>query len=179
VLHLIYLLRHAKSSWDDPEIVDRERPLAKRGRKAVVLLREHFRESGVAPDLVLCSSAVRAVQTLDGVREGLPPSARVEIEAGLYAAGAAALLERLRSLPEEVGSVMLVGHNPGIEDLAAELIGGGDPEARTALEIKYPTGGFATLSFEGTWRELAPKGATLEAFAAPRRLASKPKIEER
>ena len=169
--HLIYLLRHAKSSWDEPELVDRERPLAKRGRKAVVLLREHFQESGVAPDLVLCSSAVRAIQTLDGVREGLPPGARVEIEAGLYAAGAAALLERLRSVPEEVGSVMLVGHNPGIEDLAAELIGGGDPGARTALETKYPTGGVATLAFEGTWRELDSKGATLEAFTVPRRLA--------
>jgi phosphohistidine phosphatase len=129
-----YLLRHAKSSWDEPELLDRERPLAKRGRKAVALLREHFQEAKVAPDLVLCSSAVRAMQTLEGVRQGLPPGTRVEIEAGLYAAGAASLLGRLRRLPEEVGSVMLVGHNPGIEDLAAELAGGGDPDARAALE---------------------------------------------
>ncbi len=168
--HLIYLLRHAKSSWDEPELLDHERPLAKRGRKAVVLLREHFRDSGVAPDLVLCSSAVRAMQTLEGVREGLPPQARVEVEAGLYAAGAGSLLERLRSLPDEVGSVMLVGHNPGLEDLAAELMGGGDPDARAALAAKYPTGGLATLAFEGAWRDLGPGGATLEAFAVPRRL---------
>ena len=168
--HLIYLLRHAKSSWDEPELLDHERPLAKRGRKALALLREHFHEVGVAPDLVLCSSAVRAVQTLEGVREGLPAGARVEIESDLYAAGAASLLDRLGRLPEEVGSVMLVGHNPGIEDLAAELSGGGDPDARTALEAKYPTGGVATLAFEGAWRELDWKGATLEAFAVPRRL---------
>ena len=84
--HLIYLLRHAKSSWDEPELLDHERPLAKRGRKALALLREHFHEVGVAPDLVLCSSAVRAVQTLEGVREGLPAGARVEIESDLYAA---------------------------------------------------------------------------------------------
>ena len=71
--HLIYLLRHAKSSWDEPALLDHERPLAKRGRKAAALLREHFDEAGVAPDLVLCSSAVRAIQTLEGVREGLPP----------------------------------------------------------------------------------------------------------
>jgi phosphohistidine phosphatase len=167
---VIYLLRHAKSSWDEPELVDRERPLAKRGRKAVVLLRSHLDASGIAPDLVLCSSAVRAMQTLEGVREGLPPETRVEIEDGLYAAGAASLLGRLRGLAEEVGSVMLVGHNPGIEELAAELSGGGDPDARAALEAKYPTGGFATLAFEGAWRELGPKGATLEAFAVPRRL---------
>jgi phosphohistidine phosphatase len=170
VSHRIYLLRHAKSSWDEPELLDHERPLAKRGRKAVALLRDHFHESGVAPDLVLCSSAVRAIQTLEGVREGLPPGTRVEIETGLYAAGAASLLERLRRLPEEIGSVMLVGHNPGIEDLAAELASGGDPDARAAVEAKYPTGGLATLGFEGPWRELDREAATLEAFAVPRRL---------
>ncbi len=168
--HLIYLLRHAKSSWDEPELLDHERPLAKRGRKAVALLREHLRESGVAPDLVLCSSAVRAIQTLEGVRAGLPPETRVETEADLYAASAASLLGRLRRLPEELGSVMLVGHNPGLEDLAAELAGGGDPEARAAMEAKYPTGGLATLAFEGRWRDLDPGGATLEAFAVPRQL---------
>ena len=167
---LIYLLRHAKSSWDQPELLDHERPLAKRGRKAVVLLGEHFHEAGVAPGLLLCSSAVRATQTLDGVREGLAPGIPVEIEAGLYAAGAASLLDRLRGLPEDLDSVMLVGHNPGIEDLAAELIGDGDPEARAAVAAKYPTGGFATLAFEGAWRELGPDAATLEAFAVPRRL---------
>jgi phosphohistidine phosphatase len=170
VQHLLYLLRHAKSSWDEPELLDHERPLAKRGQRAVVLLRKHFHESAVAPDLVLCSSAVRAVQTLEGVRDGLPPATPVEIEAGLYAASAASLLGRVRSLPEDLDSVMLVGHNPGIEDLAAELIGDGDPDERAALEAKYPTGGFATLAFEGAWRELRPEAATLEAFAAPRRL---------
>ena len=167
---LIYLLRHAKSSWDEPELLDHERPLAKRGRNAVVLLRGHFHEAGVAPGLVLCSSAVRATETLEGVREGLPPAIPVEIEADLYAASAASLLDRLRSLPEHLDSVMLVGHNPGIEDLAAELIGDGDPEARAALAAKYPTGGLATLAFEGAWRELRPEAATLEAFAVPRRL---------
>lgn len=167
---LIYLLRHAKSSWDEPELLDHERPLARRGRKAVVLLGEHFREAGVAPRLVLCSSAVRAVQTLEGVRGGLPPGTPAEIEADLYAASGASLLGRLRRLPEELASVMLVGHNPGIEDLAAELIGDGDPEARAALRAKFPTGGFATLAFEGAWRELGPEAATLKAFAVPRRL---------
>ncbi len=170
VRRLIYLLRHAKSSWDEPELLDQERPLAKRGRKAVVLLREHIQESGVAPELVLCSSAVRAVQTLEGVRDGLPPGTPVEIEDGLYAASAGSLLGRLRRMPEDLGSVMLVAHNPGIEDLAAELIGDGDPDERAALEAKYPTGGFATLAFEGAWPELGPDAATLEAFAVPRRL---------
>ena len=168
--HLIHLLRHAKSSSDEPELLDHERPLATRGRKAVALLREHFPEAGVAPELVLCSSAVRAMQTLEGVREGLPPEARVEIEAGLYAASAGSLLERLQRLPEEAGSVMVIGHNPGIEDLAAELAGDGDPNLCAAMEAKYPTGALATLAFEGAWQTLGVRSATLEAFAVPRRL---------
>jgi phosphohistidine phosphatase len=163
VKHRVYLLRHAKSSWDDPELPDHARPLAKRGRKAVALLREHFREAGVAPDLVLCSSAVRATQTLEGVREGLPAGVPVEIDRGLYGADAGALLSRLRALSEDVGSVMLVGHNLAIEELAAELAGGGDADALARMAAKYPTGGVATLGFEGTWRELDPAGATLEA----------------
>ena len=169
-LHLIHLLRHAKSSWDEPELSDHERPLNERGRRAVALLRENCSESGVAPDLVLCSSAVRAIETLEGVRDGLPADTRVEIEAGLYGASGGELLAGLGRLPEETGSVMLVGHNPGIEDLASELAGGGDPGLRAALEAKYPTGGLATLAFEGTWQALGPGDATLEAFAVPRRL---------
>ena len=121
---------------------------------------------------MLCSSAVRARQTLEGVRKGLPPQARVEIEAGLYGASSGSLLARLRRLGEETGSVMPVGHNPGIEDLAAVLAGGGDPGALATLEAKYPTGGLATLAFDGTWEALDPGGATLEAFAIPRRLES-------
>ncbi len=65
---------------------------------------------------------------------------------------------------------MLVGHNPGIEDLAAELSSGGDPDARATMEAKYPTGGLAALAFVGAWQELVPQGATLETFAVPRRL---------
>ncbi|MQA73568.1 MAG: phosphohistidine phosphatase SixA [Solirubrobacterales bacterium] len=170
VRHTLYLLRHAKSSWDDPELSDRARPLAKRGRRAVALLGEHLRETAVAPDLVLCSSAVRAVETLEGVRDGLPPGVAVEIEDDLYSADAAALLERLRALREAVGSVMLVGHNPELEELAGELAGGGDPDARARVAAKYPTGGLATLAFEGTWRRLDRHDATLEAFAVPREL---------
>jgi phosphohistidine phosphatase len=170
VRHCLYLLRHAKSSWDDPELADRERPLAKRGRKAVALLCEHLRDTGVAPDLVLCSSATRAVQTLEGVRDGLSGGAAVRIEDELYGADAEALLERLRTLPEELASVMVVGHNPAIEELTVGLAGSGDPDARARVEAKYPTGGLATLAFEGAWRELELGEAALEALVVPREL---------
>lgn len=168
--HRLYLLRHAKSSWDNPELADHERPLARRGRKAVMRLRTHVREAGVAPALVLCSSATRAVQTLEGLREGLGERVAVRIEDGLYEADAAELRARLRELPDDLGSVMLVGHNPAIEELTIGLAGPGDPDARARVEAKYPTGGLATLAFDGAWRELDLGEATLEAFVVPREL---------
>jgi phosphohistidine phosphatase len=169
--HRIHLLRHAKSSWDDPALADHERPLAKRGRKAAALLGEHLRDAGVAPDLVLCSSAARAVETLEGIRSGLAPDTRVEVEAGLYGAGVQALLRRLRALPEDVGSVMLIGHNPAIEELATELAGpGSDADAGDRMRVKYPTGGLATLVFDGPWGDLDWEVATLDAFVVPKQL---------
>jgi phosphohistidine phosphatase len=170
VRHRLYLLRHAKSSWDDAQLGDHDRPLAKRGRKAAKLLRDHVSEAGIDPDLVLCSSATRAVETLEGIRKGLG-DARVEIESGLYGAGTETLLRRLQALPEEIGDAMLIGHNPPIETLAEELAGeGGDAEAGARLAAKYPTGGLATLSFDGPWSELDWEGAQLDAFVVPREL---------
>jgi phosphohistidine phosphatase len=170
VTHRIHLLRHAKSSWDDPGLVDHDRPLAKRGRKASALLRDHLKSTGLAPDLVLCSSAVRAVQTLERLRDGLPAAIPVEVERGLYEAGAGGLLECLQALPEQVGSVLVVAHNPGIEDLAVGLAGAGDEAGRARMESKYPTGGLASLRFEGRWPDLAPGAARLESFIMPREL---------
>jgi phosphohistidine phosphatase len=171
--HRLYLLRHAKSSWDEPAVADHDRPLAKRGRKATKLLRAYIRDAGVRPDLVLCSSAARAVETLDGIRKGLGDDARVEVEPGLYGAGAHALLGRIQALPEEVGEVMLIGHNPAIETLAEELAGeAGDADARARMQAKYPTGGLATLSVSGAWGELDWERARLDAFVVPRELSS-------
>src|SRR5206468_9550994 len=109
---LIHLLRHAKSSRDDPGLSDHERPLAPRGVTAAGTIAEHFRRARLEPDLVLCSSAVRAVGTLEGVRGALPPSTPMEIDDGLYRADAGDLLDRIRRLPEGVESLLLVGHNP-------------------------------------------------------------------
>ena len=156
--HLIYLLRHAKSSWGEPELLDHDRPLAKRGQKAVALLREHFRESGVVPDLVLCSSAVRATQTLEGVRKGLPPGARVEIEAGIYAADAASLLQRLRRVPEEVGSVDGRRHNRGSRS-SPPARGGGNSDAARRWRRSFDRSP-RDPRLQGEWRELGPRRDT-------------------
>ncbi|HYA44892.1 MAG TPA: histidine phosphatase family protein, partial [Acidimicrobiales bacterium] len=119
----LYLLRHAKSSWGEPNLEDRARPLAPRGLKAAKDVGDHMRKGTIAPALVLCSTALRARQTLEALR--LPGEA--SYEDSLYGASAADLMARLRRLPATLGSVMLVGHNPGLQELAVSLVGKGDP----------------------------------------------------
>ena len=170
MVHRVELLRHAKSSWDDPDLPDRDRPLAPRGIKAGARLRDHLRRVGCAPELVLCSSAARAVQTWNGIRDGLAADPAVEIEDEVYGASADELLRRLNVLPDSIGWAMGIGHNPGIEQLALRLVGDGEADALRRMRSKYPTGGLASLAFDGVWRRLEWGGARLEAFTVPRAL---------
>lgn len=182
----LHLLRHAKSSWETPTLHDHDRPLAPRGIRACAVIAAHLRAQRIAPDLVLCSTAVRARRTLDGVRDGfvLPPP--VEYEAEIYDATAAALLDLLRRLPareqrspDPTGnihlgtpdSLMLVGHQPGLGDLALELAASGPrlPD----LAAKFPTAALATLELDRPWPDVAPGCATLTAFVKPKELAGK------
>ncbi len=164
------MLRHAKSSWDDANLPDRLRPLAPRGVRAVGALARHLRTTAVAPELVLCSPARRAVQTWEGVAPGVPPGTALEIDEAIYHAGGDELLARLQDLPSRVGSVLLVGHNPGLQDLAVDLVGSGDPELRERLVTKFPTGALATLEVPGDWHDLTWGAATLLAYVVPRDL---------
>ena len=166
----LVLLRHLKSSWDDEGLADHDRPLATRGHAAGERVRRHLEAAGVSPQLVLCSSAVRAVETWEAVRAGLPGDAELRIEGGLYEAGAEALLGRLNAVPDSAAAVLLIAHNPGIGDLAVGLAGSGDGDARERMAEKYPTGGLATLAFDGPWAALAPERAELREFVVPREL---------
>ena len=163
----LYLLRHAKSSWGKPELPDHDRPLAARGRRAVKLLAEHLRSEGIAPALVLCSSARRARQTFEGIAPAIP-DVPVKFEDDLYGASEGELREFLRAIPDTAESVLLIGHNPAIQALALSLAGSGDKLPR--LERKYPTGALATLTFSGRWGELEPGTAELTAFVRPKEL---------
>ena len=163
-MHTLYLLRHAKSSWDDPALADHDRPLAPRGERAAGTMGEHMRSSEISPSLVLCSSAVRARQTLERTSiEG-----DVRIERGLYGASESDLLETLRRLPPEVESAMLIGHNPAMQELALMLAAEG-PELRR-IHGKFPTGALATLEFDGDWSALGPHAARLVDFVRPKDL---------
>ena len=163
----LYLLRHAKSSWDDPGLVDRDRPLAPRGRRAAERLAEHLRTEGVRPDLVLCSPAVRARETLAAVAPALGDPTAI-VEDLLYGADADEVLARLRELPDPTECAMVIGHNPTLQDLTLDLAGEGEDLPR--LREKLPTGALVTLVFEGRWRDLRPGAATLVGFVVPRDL---------
>ena len=160
----LFLLRHAKSSWDDADLADRDRPLAPRGRRAAGVMARHLRDEEISPSLVLCSPARRTRETLEAV----DPSGEVRIEDELYGASEAELLERLRRVPEAIESVMLIGHNPAIQELALGLASRG--ERLEDVERKFPTGALATLTAPGAWGELAPGSAELAAFVKPKEL---------
>jgi phosphohistidine phosphatase len=164
----LFLLRHAKSSRKDSGLPDHDRPLAPRGRRASKAMAGYLREHRIEPALVLCSSATRARQTLDGVASGLQGSPEVRIESELYEFAAAGLLARLQRVGEAVPSVMLIGHNPAMERLAVDLASNGPQLAD--LASKYPTGALATLEFGGTWTDLDADGARLVGFVKPRDL---------
>jgi phosphohistidine phosphatase len=165
----VLLLRHAKSSWENLELADHERPLAPRGRRAAIVMAEHLRRERVRPALVLCSSALRARETLELIAPGLVEQPAIRFERELYAASAERLLERVRAIEDGVECALLIGHNPGLEDLALILAGSGEKLARVGR--KYPTGALAMLEFAGHWRELGPGGAKLTDFITPKQLA--------
>lgn len=164
----LLLLRHAKSSWDDPGLADHERPLAPRGRRASALIAAYLREHSIAPSRVLCSSSARTRETLERISAGFGDGAAVEIEEGLYAASAGELLARLRGVSDDVESLMVIGHAPGLPELARRLAGRGAGLER--LRGKFPTAALATLSLGGDWGDLAPGAAELVDFVKPREL---------
>lgn len=168
------LLRHAKSSWDEPGRDDFDRPLAERGRRAVPAVGRFMARGAIAPDLILCSAALRTRETLSLLLPELTGGAhRVLYEAGLYLADAATLLRRLQSIDTDARHVMVIGHNPGLHMLALTLAGHGEAADREALARKLPTAALAVLDFDlATWTGIAAGTGRLRLFVTPRTLAS-------
>lgn len=165
----LWLLRHAKSSWDDPDLPDHDRPLSPRGREAAARIATHLEATHVRPRLVVCSSARRARETLGAVLPGLGDELTIRVDAAVYTFSADGLLETVRALPAEHLEVMLVGHNPAMEDLASMLAR--DGERLPELRGKYPTGALAGLELDVTaWANAVPGCARLATFVTPRDL---------
>ena len=165
----VYLLRHAKSSWKDRSRADRDRPLAGRGKRAAKAVAGHIEAERIRPELVLCSPARRTRETLERVEAAFGDRVEVRYEEALYGASEAELLDRLHALPAEVNSVMIIGHNPGLENLALALASEGAERAR--MEEKYPTAALATIDLSaGDWRAIERGNGELVAYVRPRDL---------
>lgn len=165
----LLLLRHAKSSWDDPDLDDRERPLAARGRRAAAALAARLARRGPQVDRVLCSPSQRTRETLALL--DLPAKTPVAFEEPLYLASAKTLLARIRRLPARARRVLVIAHDPGLDHLAHLLVGDGRPKALRRLATGFATGALAELRVpEAGWRALAPGSAYLERFTRPKDL---------
>jgi phosphohistidine phosphatase len=169
----LLLLRHAKSSWDDAQMPDRDRPLNVRGRRAAVAMRQAMRDLGLAPDVVLVSTARRTMETLEAL-EPWDDMPLVEPMESLYLANPMQLIAALHGVAETVRSVLLIGHNPGLHDLAISLAGpaqmrrGGAHER--GLADGFPTGALAEFTVAGSWWDLREGGGRLIRFLTPRML---------
>ena len=165
------LLRHAKSSWDNPGAKDFDRPLAKRGEHAAPRMGVFMASHGIAPELILCSPAVRTRQTLDLILPQLAGTPTVEYEEAFYLAAPSVLLSRVRKMGPKVHHVMIVGHDPGMQGLALDLAGAGDAEMLTALGRKFPTAGLAVIAFKSReWSKIGSGKGHLELSMTPKAL---------
>lgn len=169
----LYLLRHAKSSWDDPSLADHDRPLAARGRKASPQIAIWLRTHAERPQLVLCSTAARAQETWDLVAPELLPAPEVQLRPDIYDADADELIDLIRRTPAPISTLLLVGHNPAMEEVAALLAGDGDAAALQTMQTKYPTAAVAEITFDlDDWRDVEEGSGHLARFVRPKDLAA-------
>ena len=166
------LLRHAKSDWDDPVARDFDRPLNRRGEKAARLMGDHAARKGMRFDLLVASPAVRVVQTLDTFFDGYGEKLEPHWDRRIYLASSSTLIDVVRDLPDGADSVLMAGHNPGLEELILDLVPeSGDDRLRQDVEAKFPTASLAVLNLSvDRWDAVDEGGATLASFTRPRDL---------
>jgi phosphohistidine phosphatase len=163
------LLRHAKSSWNNPTLPDEQRPLATRGVTDAPVMGRAMTERGIDPELVLCSAARRTRDTLALVLPELKIEPKVVYMDTLYHASPAEMLEIVRGVQPGASRVMIVGHNPEIQAFALDLVGSGAKHLRDRLREKYPTGGLVVINFAaGLWSSITVNSGTLALFLTPK-----------
>ncbi|MGH6824638.1 SixA phosphatase family protein [Methyloceanibacter sp.] len=164
----LILLRHAKSSWKDPALADHDRPLNTRGMAEAPVMGKAMAKHGLDPDVVLCSTARRTRDTLGFVLPELKIEPKVIYEDGLYHGTPAEMLGILHEVGAGVGQVLLVGHNPELQEFALDLIGSGAKHLKDRLEAKYPTAGLVVLRFPAAaWKSVAVNSGKLDLFLTP------------
>lgn len=170
----LYLLRHAKSDWSDAMLADHDRPLAPRGMKAARRMGGFIAGLQPQPSVVLCSSAKRAQETWNEIAAALSKPVELHVEEGLYGASAIDLRARIRRLPRELAAVMVVGHNPGMQELTVDISGDGDPVAMNQLTEKFPTCALAAVNLDVEWPDVVSGSGYLKSLVIPRDLPDIP-----
>ena len=166
----LLLLRHAKSAWPDG-VDDHERPLADRGRRDAPRMGAHMAATGLQPDFALVSSARRTQETWALVAPALLRPCPFRTVPEIYEAEPSAILAAIHDAPNEYERLLVIGHNPGFEDLAMLLVSSGEKDAISRLRTKYPTAGLAVITLDiAHWNEAAPGKGRLEAFITPKTL---------
>ena len=168
----LFVLRHAKANELEPGVEDHDRTLSPRGVSDLAKLRRAVAEAAVPVTQVLCSTSVRTAATLEGIRPALLPEAEVVVDRALYGAGRDELLARIRQVDDGVSALLVIGHNPGVEELIIRVTRDGTAEALDQLATKVPTGTLAELRFTGSWADLDRDTAMLASLRVPRRLPS-------
>jgi len=170
-MKILTLLRHAKSGWDDPVARDFDRPLNQRGRRAAATVGRALRDEGARFDAVIASPAVRVVETLREVADGYGGALEPRHEADLYLASPSVLLEHVQRADDRAERLLVVGHNPGLEQLALLLAGSDRSGALAELQDKYPTATVAVIEFDvDHWSQVQKGGGALVRFIRPRDL---------
>jgi phosphohistidine phosphatase len=163
----LIILRHAKTEPHNPGR-DHERELTARGRRDADRIGAYLAENDIIPDFILCSDAARAQQTLNEVAPHLPKDIPTRIERKFYDAESSALFQNVRDVDDASSKVMLVGHNPGLENLARGLIGDTRSAKAMKLREKFPTAAVAVIDFDiPRWSDLAWSAGQLDDFAVP------------
>jgi len=167
------LMRHAKSSWDKPDVHDFDRTLNERGRKAAPLMGVYMKENRLIPDCILCSSAVRTRQTLELILPYFDGAAEVSFSDRLYLASPGEMLKQIKAVSDQYAHILIIAHNPGTHMLALNLI---DPDHSNSAAIailaeNFPTAALAHFELEITrWREANSGRGALKTFTTPRSL---------
>ncbi len=162
-MHQLILLRHAKAARGGAELSDHDRPLTQAGKKAAAAMGAEMRKIGLTPDVILVSSALRTQETLDAL-EPWEDRPNIEPLPGLYMASHTQIRDIIREMPETVRSVLVIGHNPGIHELAQLLAGDTAAPEFARLREDYPTASLCEFMIATPWYKLGPAGAALERF---------------
>lgn len=165
----LILMRHAKSSWTADDRADHDRTLSSRGRDAAPKMGQWLKRQKLRPEMALCSTAARVSETFALIRPSLPADITVLEKKKLYMALPREIVAEIAKVGHEIGTLMVIGHNPGIGSLAHWLAGQGDPAELQRVAAKFPTAAIAVLDFDlESWRDVDADSGTLRHFATPK-----------